>query len=476
MSSTTTSTITTKAAAAVGLAVETTGPPEPSLMHRSLRSRPVSVQSGSGIYLNLWNGRRVLDGCAGAAVAILGHGHPAVQAAIVEQVAKVSYVHTAKYTTDSAEDLADLILGTRPFGLSKAYFVGSGSEAMDSAMKLARQFHYERGETHRTKWVARRQAYHGNTVGAMSVSSNRARRVPYEDSLLLGGVSFVDPANSYRGQLATETEEQFVERLIKELDEEFRRIGPRSVIAFIAETVGGATGGCVTAPKGYFERVRKLCDEYGILLILDEVMCGSGRTGSYFAFEHEGDVVPDIVTVGKGLGGGYAPIAGIYIHDKVVHALRQGSAAYNHGHTYQAHPVSCAAALATQQVVKSLGLVEACAEKGMILGALLRDRLGEKKYVGDVRGRGLFWAVEFVEDKATKKPLDLSVGFSGRLQQECFDLGLDIYPGQGTVDGIVGDHILLTPPLTITPDQLQSMVDILSNAYDTLEDQLGATS
>jgi len=434
-------------------------------MHRSLNSRPHVVASASGCYLYLENRQRILDGCAGAAVAVIGHGSQIVTDAMVEQSRKVSYVHTLAYTTPAAEDLADFLLEGNPFGFSKAYFVGSGSEATDSAIKLSRQYFFEKGQTQRTKFVSRQQAYHGNTVAAMSLSSNMARRVPYENAIMLPGVSFVSAANAYRGRMIGETEDQYAIRLVDELDQHFQSIGPDTVAAFVAETVVGATAGCLTAPKGYFSGVRQLCDRYGILLILDEVMCGTGRTGTYFSFEQEGDdVVPDIVTIGKGLGGGHAPIAGILVRKNIVDSLRRGSASFNHGHTYQAHPMSCAVALAVQKVIRDEDLVRSCAAKGRVLASMLHEAFADHEHIGEVRGRGLFWGIEFVEDRATKKPFNSSLDIGPRIQQKAFDLGLAVYPGRGTVDGWVGDHILLAPPLVIELDQLISMVEILKEA------------
>ncbi|KAF7561193.1 hypothetical protein G7046_g2954 [Stylonectria norvegica] len=444
-------------------------PAEPCLLHRSLLQQPDSVVSAYGIYLTLSSGRHIMDGCAGAAVSVIGHGNRQVQAAIIDQVTKVSYVHTGAYTTDSAESLANFLLEGKPFGLSKAYIVGSGSEAVDSAMKLARQYHVENGQPQRRMFVARRRAYHGNTIGAMSVSSNIARKAPYEGALMLENVRFVSPAYAYRGQLDSETEQDYAARLVQELDAEFQAVGPDTIVAFIAETVGGATAGCITAPKGYFEGVRRVCDKYGILLILDEVMCGSGRVGTYFAFEQEGNVRPDIVTVGKGIGGGYAPIAGALIHERIVETLRRGTASFVHGHTYQAHPVSCAAALAVQKVIRTQQLVARCAALGQVLEMLLKAAFGDVKYVGDIRGRGLFWALEFVEDRATKRPFPKEVMFGPRVQEVAMDLGLAVYPGVGTADGLVGDHVLLAPPLTVKEEELHRVVQLLKDAYDIVE-------
>jgi len=343
--------------------------------------------------------------------------------------------------------------------------VSSGSEANDAAMKLARQFFFEQGQTQRKYFVSRRQGYHGNTIGSMSISTYLARKIPYQDAITLPHVSQVSPAFAYQYKSSTETDDDYVKRLVKELEVEFLRIGPENVVAFVAEPVVGATSGCVASPKGYFPAVRKLCDKYGILLMLDEIMCGLGRTGTYFAFEQD-DVIPDIVTVGKGLGGGYAPIAAVLIHKKIVDVLRQGSSAFNHGHTYQAHPVSCATALAVQQTVQREKLVERCAAMGKILETLLRKAFVGCEYVGDIRGRGLFWGIEFVRDKASKTSFGSATKFGLRVQQAAFDLGVAVYPGRGTVDGFRGDHVLIAPPYTVTAEQLTHIVQVLKQAYD----------
>lgn len=422
--------------------------------------------------MTLADGRQILDGCGGAAVAIIGHGNQEVVAATVAQMQKVSYVHTLSYTTDSAEELARYILdcpaGSFQHGLEKAYFVGSGSEANDAAMKLSRQYFFEQDQTDRKFFVSRRQGYHGNTIATMSISSNLARKVPYEGAITLPNVSYVSPAYAYQYQGKNETEFEYVTRLLSEIDTEFQRLGPHNVIAFFAETVVGATAGCVVAPAGYFKGVRALCDKYGILLILDEVMCGMGRTGTYFAHEQE-EILADIVLVGKGLGGGYAPVAGVLIAKKVIDVLRQGSASFNHGHTYQAHPVTCATALAVQQIVRREKLVERCAATGVKLEKLLRDTFADSKYVGDIRGRGLFWGVEFVKNRETKESFDKSIGFGYSLQSKTFDAGVAVYPGSATVDGARGDHVLISPPYNVSDEDLEAIVKALKLAYDAQE-------
>lgn len=435
---------------------------EGHLMHRSLVQQPYMVESAQGMELRLANGQTVLDACGGAAVTLIGHGNTEVQQAIVDQAQKVSYVHTQAYTTAPAEELADLILQDNSYGLEKAFFVGSGSEAVESALKLARQYHHEKGDTERVHIISRKQCYHGNTMATMSISTNIARRAPYH-GFMYPHVSHASPAYAYQYKHETESEKDYTDRLLRDLEQEFLRVGPEKVVAFIAETVVGATIGCVAAPAGYFKGVRSLCDKYGILLILDEIMCGVGRTGTFFAFAQE-DVVPDIVTVAKGLGGGYAAIAGVLIHSKVVDVLRQGSAAFNHGHTYQAHPISCAAALAVQRIVKRDNLVDRCAKMGLLLEKLLREELHDCKSVGDIRGRGLFWGVEFVKDRKSKASFDMEMRFGALVQQLAFEKGVALYPGAGTVDGIRGDHILIAPPFTVTEEQLRVVCRALRDA------------
>ena len=444
----------------------------PALFHRSLAHKPDEVIHASGITLTLPD-RTIIDACGGAAVTCLGHGNAEVLEAARAQMEKVSYIHTGAYTTSAAEDLASLILEHgKQFGLEKVYFCGSGSEAMDTALKLSRQYFYEKGERQRVNFVARKQSWHGTTIGAISVGSNLPRKIPYEP-LLLQNVSHVSPAYAYQYQHKNESEEAYVARLATELDEEFQRLGPETVIAFIAEPVVGATTGCVPAPSGYFQAVRKVCDKYGVLLILDEVMCGMGRCGTQFAFEPEG-IVPDIMTMGKCLGGGYAPIASVVVSKRVIDGLRGGTGMFNHGHTYQAHPLSCATALAVQKIIKREGLVERCKSMGHVLEGLLRQRLAcdKNKYVGNIRGRGLFWGIEFVANQATKAPFEPAVEFGLRVQKKAFEFGVAVYPGAATVDGVKGDNVLIAPPYTVKREELEEIVDVVAKAYKEIEKEV----
>lgn len=437
------------------------------LIHRSFHVEPSMVESAKGLEIHLSNGQIILDACAGAAVAVIGHGNEEVTAALVEQAHKVSYVHTQAFTTPVAEELADIVLEGNTSGLEMAFFVGSGSEAVETAMKMARQYFYEKGETERVHFVGRKQSYHGNTLSTMAVGGNVARKAPYAPCLY-SHVSHVTPPYAYRYKKDSETEDVFTARLLRELEDEFLGIGPEKVIAFVAEPVIGATAGCVTPPRGYLKGVRELCSKYGILLILDEIMCGTGRCGTYFAFEQEG-VAPDIVTVAKGLGGGYAAISGVLVTGKVIDAIKNGTGAFMHGHTYQAHPLSCATALAVQKIIKRDRLVERCAKMGVLLEQKLRSELKGCKSVGEIRGRGLFWAVEFVKDQSTKETFDPKTSFGVKVQQAAFERGVAIYPGSGTVDGRNGDHVLLAPPFTVTEEQLDTICRVVREAVESQE-------
>ena len=459
--------------------------PQSQLLHRNLHNPPISVTSTSNLDIILSTGQRILDGCGGAAVSCLGYDPDYIQeisAAVSAQFAKVPYVHTLSYTTDVAEELARYLLSARPsssgggvveHGLEKAYFIGSGSEAMDAALKFARQYWWELGRREKVHFIARRQSYHGNTVGALSVSYNVPRKAPYADEgcLQLKNVSWVSPAYEYQYAKDGEGEEAFAERLVRELEEEILRVGPERVVAFVAEPLVGATSGAMPPPKGYFRGVRRVCDQYGVLLILDEVMCGMGRTGTMFAFEQEG-ITPDLLTMGKCLGGGFAPIAAVLVGKKVVDGLKTNSGNVAHGHTYQAHPISCAAALAVQKILHRDRLVEKCKEAGVILEQLLRQRLGDKKYVGNIRGRGLFWAVEFVKDKQTREPFEPEQTFGLRFQARVFDKGVAVYPGAGTVDGSKGDHAIVSPAYTVKREELETIVAVMTEVYDEMEQEV----
>jgi adenosylmethionine-8-amino-7-oxononanoate aminotransferase len=432
------------------------------ILHRNLRAPPAVAVSGRGLRVLDAQGREVIDASGGAAVACIGHGDERVVEAITRQARSLAYAHTVFFTAQSAEDLADELLGDTPGGLTHAYFVSSGSEAVEAALKLSRQYFLEIGQPQRRRFIARRQSYHGNTLGALGVGGNMARREPYAP-ILADCFSHVSPCFPYREQRSDESDGDYVARLAAELDAEFQRLGPDTVIAFVAETVVGATAGCVTALPGYFPAIRAVCDRHGALLILDEVMSGMGRTGTRHAWEQEG-VTPDIQTIAKGLGGGYQPIGGILVAGRVMEALAQGSGSHRHGHTYQAHPVACAAALAVQRIIREDGLLANVRAMGERLGAALQDRFGNHARIGDIRGRGLFWALEFVEDRASRRPFEPEQRINDKVKAAAIEAGVAIYPMGGTIDGKAGDHIIIAPPYIATAHDIDEIVDRLGRA------------
>jgi len=435
------------------------GPAVTAVFHRDPRhAYPVAV-AGDGPYLIDASGKRYLDGSGGAAVSCLGHSDPGIVAAIETQLRRLPYAHTAFFTNEPMEALAANLTTHTPAGIAKAYFVSGGSEAMEAALKLCRQYFVEVGEPQRTRVIARRQSYHGNTLGALAVGGNAFRRAQYEP--LLVEVSHVSPCYPYRDMLAGETPEAYGERLARELEAEIVRLGPTSVIAFVAETVCGATLGAQPPVPGYFARVREVCDRHGVLLILDEVMCGMGRCGTRYACEAEG-VVPDLLTIGKGLAAGYQPIGALLIHQRIADAIVAGSGAFQHGHTYSGHPVACAAALAVQQAIHDRGLLGRVRSLGATLGGLLRERFEGHPNVGDIRGRGLLWALELVADRASKAPFDPRRRLHSRLKRQALENGLLCYPMGGTIDGRRGDHVLLAPPYVVEAPHLQELVDKLA--------------
>ena len=433
------------------------------VMHRHLRHTPPVAVRGQGVWLEDAAGRRYIDASGGAAVSCLGHGHADVLAAMHRQIDQLAYAHTSFFTTEVAEQLAEQLVRTAPAGMSHAYFVSGGSEAVEAALKMARQYYLEIGQPERSHFIARRQSYHGNTLGALAVGGNEWRRRQFAP--LLVDVTHVSPCYPYRDQRAGETPEQYGQRLARELDETIRRVGPGKVLAFVAETVGGATAGVLVPVPGYFKAVREVCDRHGVLLILDEVMCGMGRTGTLHACQQEG-VVPDLMTIAKGLGGGYQPIGAVLAQGQLVEAMSAGSGFFQHGHTYLGHAVACAAALAVQQVIERDGLLQKVQRGAQVLQALLAEKFANHPHVGELRGRGYFWGVELVAERAGKTPFDPARRLHARVKSEAFARGLLVYPMGGTVDGRYGDHILLAPPFIVTDDELALIVERLAEAVD----------
>jgi adenosylmethionine-8-amino-7-oxononanoate aminotransferase len=433
------------------------------ILHRDARIDPPIAVKGDGLYIIDRDGKRYLDASGGAAVSCLGHSHPRVIEAVREQVGQLAYAHTSFFSTEVAERLADRLVADAPPGIGRVYFVSGGSEAIEAALKMARQYHVECGQPQRRHIIARWQSYHGNTLGALAVGGNRARRTTYAPLLI--DVPHISPCYAYRDRRDDETEEQYGLRVADELEAEILRLGPDTVAAFVAETVVGATLGAVAPVPGYFKRIRQICDRYGVLLILDEVMCGMGRTGTLHACEQEG-IAPDLMTVAKGLGAGYQPIGAVLVAERVFQAFRDGSGAFQHGHTYLGHPVACAAALAVQDVIREDNLLANVRRMGDALQRALTERFGNHPHIGDIRGRGLFVGLELVADRASKRPFDPNLKLHARIKRAAMERGLACYPMGGTVDGQAGDHVLLAPPFIVSLIEVNEIVARLGDAID----------
>jgi adenosylmethionine-8-amino-7-oxononanoate aminotransferase len=424
---------------------------------------------GDGCYIIDEKGKRYLDASGGAAVSCLGHSDKTIQKAIIEQTEKLAFAHTSFFTSEPAELLANLLAKHSPEGLDKVYFVSSGSEAVEASLKLARQYFVEIGKPEKHKVISRKQSYHGNTLGALAAGGNIWRRSFFEK--LLVETSLISPCYPYRHQTQDETDLEYGLRVANELEEEIINLGSKNVMAFIAETVVGATAGALTPVSGYFKRVREICDKYNVLLILDEVMCGMGRTGSLFACDEE-DVIPDILTIAKGLGAGYQPIGAMICQNFIYDAIANGSGFFQHGHTYLGHPVACAASLSVLNKLVNENFSSQVKEKGQYLQKNLEMHLGQNQYVGDIRGRGLFRGIEIVKDRSTKEPFQKKLNIAGKIKREALDIGLICYPMQGTVDGSKGDHILIAPPFIINEDEINELSTKLKSTIDLVCNQV----
>jgi adenosylmethionine-8-amino-7-oxononanoate aminotransferase len=429
-------------------------------IHRSLLQNPAKAARGDGVYMIDSEGKRFLDGCGGAAVSCLGHSHMSVVNAIREQAENLPYAHTSFFTTDVMEALAEKLVRSAP-GMGKVLLLSGGSETIEAALKLSRQYFVEVGQPERHLYVARRQSYHGNTLGALSVGGNEWRREKFGPIMLPG--HHIAPCFEYRDLRADETREEYGQRAAAELEEKLLELGPEKVAAFIAETVVGATAGAVPPAPGYFRRIREICDKYGVHLVLDEVMCGTGRTGTMMAYEQEG-IEPDMVTMAKGLAAGYQPVGALLCRDEITDAIRKGSGFFQHGHTFMGHATAIAASLATLNVIDGEHLLDNVQTRGASLLAQLRASLGDHPNVGDIRGRGLFVGVEFVGDKDSREPLDPAAKTHNQVQQAAMERGLMIYGMGGTIDGRSGDHVLIAPPYIITEQQEAELVDKLTAA------------
>lgn len=438
-----------------------------SLLHRAIHSKPPVAVYGRGIELFDSEGKAYIDGSGGAAVSCLGHGHPDVIAALHRQVDTVAYAHTGFFTTEVAEQLADRLVEDAPNGLDHVYLVSGGSEAVEAALKMARQYFVEKGEPQRRHVIARRQSYHGNTLGALAAGGNEWRRAQFRPLLI--ETHHIDPCFAYRFQQDGESDEAYAARAAQQLEDKIIELGADRVMTFIAETVVGATAGAVPPVADYFKRIRAICDKYGVLLILDEVMCGMGRTGTLHACEQDG-IVPDLMTIAKGLGGGYQPIGAVLLGRHVFDAFANGSGFFQHGHTYMGHPMAAAAGLAVQEVIRRDRLLDNVKAMGRRLDARLHQRFDNHHHVGDIRGRGLFRGVELVLDRASKESFDPKLKVNARVKREAMARGLMVYPMGGTIDGIRGDHVLLAPPFIVTEHDIDQIVKRLGEAIDAATD------
>jgi len=433
---------------------------------RQITNPPIKAVSSDGCYIIDENGKQYFDGSGGAAVSCLGHGDPDVIKAVQDQTSKMAFAHTGFFSSDPAEELAELLIDNAPGELDRVYFVSGGSEAIEAAIKLARQFHIENGEPSRHHIIARKQSYHGNTLGALAAGGNKWRRNQFEPILI--DASHISPCYEYVDKLKEETSFDYGQRVAQELEDEILRLGTDKVMAFIVEPVVGATMGAVPAVPGYFKKVRNICDKYGVLLILDEVMCGMGRTGHLFASEFD-EIAPDILCIAKGLGAGYQPIGAMLCSKNIYNRLGKVSGFFQHGHTYMGHPVACAAALAVLKAILNRKLLSSIKSKSNQLFNCLETQLGHHPNIGDIRGRGLFIGIEIVKNIETKKPFDPNLKVAASIKHAAFEAGLICYPMSGTRDGKWGDHILLAPPFIINENQIIELVNKLSISIESLK-------
>ena len=433
------------------------------ILHRAANAvMPVAV-AGKGVELFDRDGKGYIDASGGAAVSCLGHGHPDVIAALHAQLDQLAYAHTGFFTTDVAEQLADRLVEDAPAGLDHVYLVSGGSEAVEAALKMARQYFVETGQPQRRHIIARRQSYHGNTLGALATGGNEWRRAQFKPMLI--ETHHIDACYAYRLRHDGETDEAYALRAARQLEDKIVELGPDQVIAFVAETVVGATIGAVPPVGDYFKHIRAICDRYGVLLILDEVMCGMGRTGTLHACEQDG-IAPDLMTIAKGLGGGYQPVGAVLLSNAIFEAFSSGSGFFQHGHTYMGHPMAAAAGLAVQDVIRRDGLLGNVVRMGSHLERRLGERFGNHHHVGDVRGRGLFRGIEFVHDRDTKQPFAPEQKLNARIKREAMARGLMVYPMGGTIDGVRGDHVLLAPSFIVTEAHVDAIVERLGDSVD----------
>ena len=442
-----------------------------SILHRDLRVTPTIINHANGNYLYTETSQEIFDSVGGAAVISVGHNNSEINQALISQLDKVCYIHSGdEFTTEISEVLANYLISNNKEN-DRVYFANLGSEANEAAIKLAVQYWYELGKPTKNQFISRNQSYHGNCLGGMSLSGHVARRKPYEEIIDSKRFHKVSPCYESRYKKEGETSEEYTQRLLDELEEKIIEVGPENIAAFFAETVVGATTGCVPPTPGYFKGVREICDKYDILLILDEIMCGSGRTGTFFAWEQE-DIVPDITTIGKALSSGYSPLSCVMVSKKLIDGLSNGSSMFNCGHTYQSFALSCAAGYAVQQIIKRDNLLDNVKKMGEYLGEQLLAKVGVIPIVVDIRGRGLFWGIEFGRQQENNKPFDPELNLSRRIAEVCMANGVVVYPGKGTIDGVIGDHIIIAPSFTITSEDIDHIVELVSKSLSEFMNEI----
>jgi adenosylmethionine-8-amino-7-oxononanoate aminotransferase len=420
------------------------------------------IARGEGSYLYDTDGRRYLDGSGGPAAFSIGHGNREVNAAIAAQLEKVACGYRYLFTSEPLEELTSLLLRLCGAEFGHIVFSGSGSEAVEGALKVALQYWHARGMPAKKRFIARERSYHGNTLGALSVSGFLDRRRPFEGSLL--DVAFVSAANAYR-PLRGLGGPELVAALAAELEERIKALGAEHVAAFVFEPVVGAAGGAVPAPPGYAQAMRAVCDRHEVLMISDEVMSGAGRCGTWRALEHD-HVVPDIMAIGKGLAGGYIPLAATILRREIADTINSRQGAILTGHTYSGHTAACAAGLAVQRIIEREGLVARVRTRGETLRSELRSALGRFEAVGDVRGRGYLIGVELVHDRATREPFAAQRGLSQALGRAAFEGGLICYPCAGNVGGVKGDTVIIAPPYNASERELAELVERFTRAVE----------